>query len=96
MFDVIDCSTFADQVGLVNLIIHPSLDHRSSEALMITESCDSWCSIASSVAGYIDRALYASLSMIPTLYGVRFASDSSLGSNVITTPGNQDGFPEIS
>lgn len=34
--------------------------------------------------------------MIPTLYGVRFASDSSLGSNVITTPGNQDGFPEIS
>jgi hypothetical protein len=97
MFDVIDCSTLADEVGLANLIVSssPRLDYRSPDALMITESTDGWFSIASSIAGYIEEALCAPLSMIPTLYGVRPANDATLGSNVITTRGNEDGFPEI-
>ena len=97
MFDIIDCSTLADEVGLANLIISvsPRLDHQSSDALMITESSEYWCAVASSIANYVEEALCAPLSMIPSLYGVRLAHDASLGSNQITSKGNAEGFPDI-
>jgi hypothetical protein len=97
MFDIIDCSTLADEVGLANLIISvsPRLDHQSSDALMITESFGYWCAVASSIANYVEEALCAPLSMIPSLYGVRLAHDASLGSNQITSKGNSEGFPDI-
>jgi hypothetical protein len=97
MFDIIDCSDLADKVGLTNLIISvsPRLDHQSSDALMITESSEFWCALASSIANYVEEALCAPLSMIPSLYGVRLAHDASLGSNQMALVGNSEGFPDI-
>ena len=79
-FDVIDCSTLADNVGLVNVIVsgiqklelHP-------RALLLTDT-NMWGGIAPTLKSYVEEWLCAPLSVIPTIYGLRIANPVELGS----------------
>lgn len=82
-FDVIDCSTLADSMGLANLIVSSSQRlENHSDSLLITESI-AWWSVASTLSQYVEDSLCAPLSMIPTLYGLRLATHVELGSAII-------------
>ncbi len=79
-FDVIDCSTLADEVGMANLILSSkNVLELHSEAVLLTES-QQWRKLASTVALYLEDCLCAPLSMIPTIYGLRLAYPVELGS----------------
>lgn len=81
-FDVIDCSSLADDLGLANLISSSNQRLRFClNALLLTESI-LWCDFASSVAQYVEESLCAPLSMIPTLYGVRLAEHHQIESTI--------------
>jgi hypothetical protein len=79
-FDIIDCSDIADYVGLVNLILACSgklSDHPS--AMLFTETLNWFTFGKGSVKLYVEKALCCSLSMIPTIYGLRLKSRIELG-----------------
>jgi hypothetical protein len=79
-FDVIDCSDFADQAGLVNLILACSgklSDHPS--AMLFTETFQWFPFGKGSVKFYLEKVLCCPLSMIPTIYGLRLKSRIELG-----------------
>ena len=78
-FDVIDCSNLADHIGLPN-VINASSSRLSNNpgAVLLTESM-SWRKLAYSLKQYVEEALCAPLSMIPTIYGLRLASHVQLG-----------------
>jgi hypothetical protein len=79
-FDVIDCSDFADQAGLVNLILACSgklSDHPS--AMLFTETFRWFPFGKGSVKFYLEKVLCCPLSMIPTIYGLRLKSRIELG-----------------
>ena len=69
-FHVIDSSTLADVIGLAN-ILHCTRNRLfDNESLLITQSWN-WTSLAPCASGYIESALATSLTMIPSLYGLR-------------------------
>ena len=79
-FDVIDCSTLADSVGLANLILSSFQKlEQHPDALLLTDSINLE-HIAPSVAHYLEESLCVPLSMIPTIYGLRLANQVDLGS----------------
>ncbi len=89
VFDLIDCSNLADQVGLANLIVAAS--RRLSDApgaVLFTESM-TWNTLATSLLQYVDEALCAPLSMIPLIYGLRLLNHVELGT---PAPVNVDRF----
>ena len=82
-FDVIDCSTPAEELGLPNIFAYCSPRLSSPEALLITES-SLWTTLASSIAQHVEKTLCAPVSMIPTLYGFRIKNPVDLGSLTLT------------
>lgn len=94
-FDVIDCSTLADEVGLANLIVTASqkleLHHH---ALLVTESFQ-WGTVASTISEYVEDSLCAPLSMLPTIYGLRVANQVELGRTHFIEKDYPAGFPPI-
>ena len=82
-FDVIDSSTLAYDVGLANVIVSVSqrLQHHP-DALLITPIAE-WQKAALTVATYVEDYLFAPLSMIPTIYGLRLINQVQLGSSAL-------------
>lgn len=80
-FDIIDCSNLPDQLGLVNII--NACSERLAEdhqAMLFTETLN-WTNLSSSVEEYLEKALCTSLSMIPTIYGLRLVDRVELGAS---------------
>ena len=78
-FDVIDCSSLTDKVGLANLIVASSRRlEPHSDSLLITESIN-WSSMATTLKEYVEDSLCAPLSLIPTIYGLRLVTHVELG-----------------
>lgn len=83
-FDVIDCSSLSDTVGLLNLIVGSSKKLADTpEAIILTESTN-WQDLTISAVEYVEEALCSPLSMIPTLYGLKLANHIELGSSLPT------------
>ena len=94
-FDVIDCSTLADEVGLANLIVLASQKLEPHlHALLITESFQ-WGTVASTVELYLEESLCAPLSMIPTIYGLRVANHVELGRTTFIEVDYPSGYPPV-
>lgn len=94
-FDVIDCSTLADEVGLANLIVSASQKLESHQhALLLTESFQ-WGTVASTIPGYVENSLCAPLSMLPTIYGLRVANQVELGREYLIERKYPAGFPPV-
>lgn len=83
-FDVIDCSTLADDVGLANVILsgRELLNTHSPDALLMTVSSD-WSKTSLTVAKFVEESLCAPISMVPTIYGLRLADAIELGSVIL-------------
>lgn len=76
-FDVIDCSNLADEVGLANLL--NAAGRRLSEeleSLLLTDTVF-WSTLASTPVRYVEEALGAPFTMLPSMYGLRL-NDSFL------------------
>ena len=83
MFHVIHCSTHSDKVGLASLISAavPCLVD-APEAVLLSETT-SWMKLDQpTVTNYVETSLCCSLSLIPTMYGVRLANHLQLASPV--------------
>jgi len=76
-YDVIDCSTLIDQVGLANMLNAGArrLSNRP-DSLLITRSSSFTSMAVNNAEELIESSLCAPLSMLPTLYGLRL--DGSL------------------
>ncbi len=81
-FDVIDCYTPAEELGLPNILLYCSPRLNSPEALLITVS-NHWARLANTIAEYVEKTLCAPISMIPTLYGLRFKNPVDLGRSTL-------------
>lgn len=82
-FDIIHCSNLGDQLGLVNVI--NACSERLAEdprAMLFTETLN-WSNLSSSVEEYVEKALFAPLSMIPTIYGLRLVDRVELGASAL-------------
>jgi hypothetical protein len=82
-FDIIHCSNLGDQLGLVNVI--NACSERLAEdprAMLFTETLN-WLNLSSSVEEYVEKALFAPLSMIPTIYGLRLVDRVELGASAL-------------
>ena len=77
-FDIIDTSSLADTLGLVNLLNAASRKLLSDESLLITESTV-WVYVAPTVAQYVQELLFCPLSLIPTIYGFRLLDSVEWG-----------------
>lgn len=93
-FHVIDCSTNAEDLGLPNILLSCSRRLTSPNALLITGS-KSCSRLASTTAQYVEEALCAPMSMIPTLYGFRLTNPVDLGCATYSRNGNFGGFTPI-
>eukprot|EP00898_Chlorokybus_atmophyticus_P005528 jgi/Chlat1/5977/Chrsp4S06295 len=85
LFDAIDTSNLADQVGLVNLLacVAPRLK-RHSNALRHTSTM-TWSSAGSTFKEYFERAVGIDPKLFPTIFGLKLATDTSL-TRKSTTP----------
>ncbi len=82
-FDIIHCSNLGDQLGLVNVI--NACSERLAEdprAMLFTETLN-WSNLSSSVEEHVEKALFAPLSMIPTIYGLRMVDRAELGTSAL-------------
>ena len=80
-FDVVDCSNLADYFGFPNLLIASVellADH--PEAILWTD-IEFWTEFNFSIEKFIEDVLCCSISMIPTIYGVRQGNHVKLGSS---------------
>ena len=80
-FDLIDTSTLADDVGLVNLLNGASRKLRSAQSFLFTESIQ-WHERYFTAGEYIEKTLFCPLSLIPTMYGLRLKENIHLGTQV--------------
>ncbi len=91
-FDVIDCSSLADEVGMANLILSSkNVLELHPEAMLLANSFQ-WHKTASTVALYLEDCLCAPLSMIPTIYGLRLAYPVELGSPTLLQVDRSTGY----
>ena len=81
-FHAIDCSDLVDRLGMINVInaTEPMLAE-DTESVIVMEST-TWQNMAPSLQEFIENSLCTTLSMVPTLYGLRLADQVALG-NVI-------------
>ena len=95
LFDVIDCCSLADDVGLANVLVAASqLLELHPDALLITESFQ-WGSVGSTVPLYLEESLCTPISMIPTIYGLRLDTRVELGSNILMERNAPVGYPPV-
>ncbi len=94
-FDVIDCCSLADEVGLANVFAATSeLLELDPDALLLTESFQ-WGSVGSTVSLYLEESLCAPLSMIPTIYGLQLDSNVELGWGNLMERDVPFGYPPV-
>ena len=91
-FDLIDTSTLADDVGLVNLLNGASRKLRSAQSFLFTESIQ-WHERQLTAEQYVKETLCCSTSLIPTMYGLRLKDSINLGSKVPPFYENNGLFP---
>ena len=80
-FHVIHCSQLIASVGLANIITatYYCLNEENPDSFLLTETRE-WKRLEnSSLAQYVKMSLCCSISMIPTMYGVRLANHLQLG-----------------
>lgn len=78
-FHAIDCCGLADEVGLAN-VLNAAGTRLSDEieSILIVDSVF-WRSLAPTLIRYVEEALCAPLSMLPSIYGLRLADAVQLG-----------------
>ena len=81
-FAVVHTSNLADIVGLANLLPAVSVCLVDDpNALILTES-NNWHKLKPTVAEYVESSLCCSLSLMPTIYGLRLVNPVRLGSSI--------------
>ncbi len=81
-FDVIDCSDLADNIGLANLIVAAGLRLSEEIESVLLQETSYWKASGSTILDYIEEALCAPLSVLPSIYGLRLVYPSQFGATV--------------
>ena len=84
-FDLIDTSTLSDEVGLVNLLNAATRKLRCQQSILFTES-PMWHERHFTAEEYVQKMLFCSPSLIPTVYGLRLKDNIHLGSEIPPSP----------
>lgn len=82
LFDAIDCSGLSDEVGLANLVNAAGRRLSQEPESVVLLETSTWTRLAPTVVSYLEEALCAPLSMLPTIYGLRLADPLPIGASI--------------